>query len=254
MAVLAHSPRRKFGLFSLLRIALRIVSMLALLIACVLLYYMFALLRLHNPWPRIFLGGIAWIAGINLRITGQRPKGSAFLISNHVSWIDIPAIARATGSAFVGHDGLASTPLLKHLCAMNDTVFIARHDRNSVHQQVEDIRRAIRDTGALTIFPEGTTSDGTSLLPFKSSLLSALEPVPEGVSVVPVLLDFGPEAASIAWVGDEHGVDNFLRILARRRPVDLTVHFLPALTGDQVRDRKSMAAAARHAMVQVLQG
>ncbi|MFM5929474.1 MAG: lysophospholipid acyltransferase family protein [Novosphingobium sp.] len=253
MAALAQAPRRKFGPFALLRIALRILSMLALLLACVPLYYLFALLRLHNPWPRIFLGGIAWIAGVDVRVSGERPRRGAFLISNHVSWIDIPAIAQATGSAFVGHDGLASTPLLKHLCAMNDTVFIARHDRTSVHQQVEDIRRAIRDTGALTIFPEGTTSDGTGLLPFKSSLLSALEPVPEGISVVPVLLDFGPEAASIAWVGEEHGVDNFLRILARRRPVRLTVHFLPALTGEQVRDRKAMASAARHALLNALQ-
>ncbi len=252
MAAVAQAPRRRFGPFGALRIVIRASAMLALLLACLPFYYLFALLRLHNPWPRIFLVGICWIAGIDLTVRGERPKGGAFLISNHVSWIDIPAIAQATGSAFVGHDGLASTPLLKHLCAMNDTVFIARHDRTSVHQQVEDVRRAIRDTGALTIFPEGTTSDGTGLLPFKSSLLSALEPVPEGVSVIPVLLDFGPGAASIAWVGEEHGVDNFLKILARRRPVKLTVHFLTPLEGEQVRDRKAMSIAAREAMLNAL--
>ncbi|PLK26530.1 1-acyl-sn-glycerol-3-phosphate acyltransferase [Novosphingobium sp. TH158] len=249
MTALAQAPRRRFGPFGLIRIVIRIMAMLGLLLACLPPYYLFALLRLHNPWPRLFLAGIGWIAGVNLRVIGERPRGGAFLISNHVSWIDIPAIARATGSAFVGHDGLASTPLLKHLCAMNDTVFIARHDRASVHRQVEDVRRAIRDTGALTIFPEGTTSDGTGLLPFKSSLLSALEPVPDGVSVIPVLLDFGREAADIAWVGDEHGVDNFLRILARRRPVQLTVHFLPPLAGEAVKDRKAMASAAREALL-----
>lgn len=253
MTAAVQAPRRRFGPFALLRITVRLLAMVVLLIACLLPYYLFALLRLRNLWPRVFLGGICWIAGVDLKVRGERPKGSAFLIANHVSWIDIPAIAQATGSAFVGHDGLASVPLIKHLCSMNDTVFIARHDRTSVHRQVEDVRRAIRDTGALTIFPEGTTSDGTGFLPFKSSLLSALEPVPEGVSVIPVLLDFGPEAASIAWVGDEHGVDNFLRILARRRPVQLTIHFLPPLSGEQVRDRKAMATAAREAMLREMQ-
>lgn len=248
MPAAVQAPRRRFGPFALLRIAVRLLTMVVLLIACLLPYYLFALLRLHNPWPRVFLGGICWIAGVDLTVRGERPRGSAFLIANHVSWIDIPAIARATGSAFVGHDGLASVPLIKHLCSMNDTVFIARHDRASVHRQVEDVRRAIRDTGALTIFPEGTTSDGTGLLPFKSSLLSALEPVPQGVSVIPVLLDYGPEAAGIAWVGDEHGVDNFLAVLARRRPVNLTMTFCPPLTGEQVRDRKAMSAAARDAL------
>lgn len=252
MAALAQAEPVRLSLRAKLRIFWRINAMLLLLFACVPLYYLRRALGGHNPWPRRFLAGVNRLAGVRLRIAGERPQGKAFLIANHVSWIDIPAIAAASGSAFVGHDGLASVPLLKTLCAMNDTVFIARHDRTSVHKQVEQVRHALADTGALTIFPEGTTSDGTGLLAFKSSLLSALEPVPEGVSVVPVLLDFGPEAASLAWVGEEHGLANFLRILARKRPVDLTVHFLPALTGDQVKDRKTMASAAREAILKAL--
>lgn len=226
--------------------------MLVLLLVCIPFYYVYWLLRLYNPWPRIFLGGVAFIAGVQVIAKGQRPSGPVFLISNHVSWIDIPAISWITGSAFVGHDGLASMPLLKWLCKMNDTVFVARHDRTSVADQVEQVRHAMDDTHALTIFPEGTTSDGTGLLAFKSSLLSAFEPLPPGVTIQPVLLDFGPEAAQIAWVGEEHGLDNFLRILARRRPVPVTVHFLPPLTGTALENRKTIAAAARDAILQQL--
>ncbi len=176
-----------------------------------------------------------------------KPHRHALLISNHVSWLDIPAIAWAAGSAFVGHSGLASITLLRHLCAMNDTVFVARHDRASVANQIEQVREAIADTGALTIFPEGTTSDGTSLLPFKSALLSAAYPLPEGTAVQPVLLEYA-DAPDIAWVGDEHGLDNFKRILARLRRVKLTVHFLPELQGEQLADRKAMTAAAQAAI------
>lgn len=223
--------------------------MAAWLVACIPFYYAWRLAGPHNPWPRRFLGGIARIAGVTIRTSGQRPSGGEFLLANHVSWIDIPAIAATSGAAFIAHDGLASIPLIRWLCAMNRTVFVARHDRSSVHRQVEQVRAAVLDAGALAIFPEGTTSDGTGVLPFKSSLLSALNPVPAGVSVQPVLLDYGREAALIAWVGEEHGVDNFLRILARRRKVELTVRFLEPLTGPALADRKAMAASAREAIL-----
>lgn len=250
--VVALARPRTIPLLGWLRVTTRLVAMLILLLAAIPFYYLFRLAGARNPVPRLFLAAIARLSGARIRTCGTKVHRGAFLLVNHVSWLDIPAISATTGSAFVGHDGLASMPLLKWLCAMNDTVFVARHDRTSVHNQIEAVRTAIRDTGALAVFPEGTTSDGTGLLPFKSSLLSALEPVPAGVAVQPVLLDYGVEAAHISWIGEEHGLDNFLRILARRRPVDLTVHFLPVLTGEALANRKAMAAAARDAMLGAL--
>lgn len=246
---LALTGPRRLSLLGWLRASLRLTLMLLLLLACLPAYYLAALFTRHNPVPRLFLTGIAAIAGVRLQVRGHKVHRGAFLLANHVSWIDIPAIAATTGSAFVGHDGLASMPLLKWLCKLNDTVFVARHDRRSVARQVEDVRTALSDTGALTVFPEGTTSDGTGLLPFKSSLLSAIEPLPQGIAVQPVLLDYGPEAADIAWVGEEHGLDNFLRLIARRRPIELTIHFLPVLQGDALINRKTIAAAAREALL-----
>lgn len=235
-----------------LRIAVRVSAMAALLVACVPAYYLWRVLRLRNPWPKWFLGGIAVIAGIQTTLTGERMRGRAFYLANHVSWLDIPALAGVSGTAFVAHDGLATMPLLKWLCEMNDTVFVARHDRASVAAQIAQVRIAIDECEALAVFPEGTTSDGTGMLPFKSSLLSALEPVPADVTVQPVLLDYGEEAAEISWVGEEHGLDNFKRILARSRPVYLTIRYLPPLTGAALTDRKALAAAARSALIEAL--
>ena len=248
MALALTRPHR-LSMLGWLRVTLRLCAMLLLLLACLPAYYAVHLFTRYNPVPRFFLAGIGRLAGLRLHTRGEKVQRGAFLLANHVSWLDIPALATTTGSAFIAHDGLAAMPLLKWLCQMNDTVFVARHDRKSVARQVQDVRTAISDTGALTIFPEGTTSDGTGLLPFKSSLLSALEPLPPGIAVQPVLLDFGPEAADIAWVGEEHGLDNFLRLLARRRPIDLTVHFLPVLTGDALANRKAIAQAAREAIL-----
>lgn len=247
MALALALPRR-ISLAGWLRATIRVALMALLLMVCVPLYYIHRLFSHHNPWPRVFLAGVAWIAGVELTYKGRKAPGRVFLLANHVSWIDIPVLAAATGTAFVGHDGLASMPVLKWLCKMADTVFVARHDRASVARQVEDVRTALFDTGALTIFPEGTTSDGTGLLPFKSSLLSAFEPIPPGITIQPVVLHYGPEAPQIAWVGDEHGLDNFLRILARGRIVRIEVHFLPPLTGQALENRKTIAQAARDAI------
>lgn len=224
-------------------IAFRLVLMLVMLVVCAPLHLIWRMLGGGRWWPRVFLSSIGMIAGLHLQIEGRPAKG-AFLLSNHVSWLDIPALAHATGSAFVAHDGLAAFPFLKWLCEMNDTVFIARHDRASIADQVVQVRAAMDHRSNLTLFPEGTTSDGTGLLPFKSSLLSALDPLPDGISVQPVLLAY-EDAARIAWVGEEHGLDNFKRILARLRPIRLTMHFLPPLAGEALADRKAIAAAAR---------
>jgi 1-acyl-sn-glycerol-3-phosphate acyltransferase len=249
MAPSAHG----FPLLGKLRIAVKLAAMVAWLLVCIPFHYLWRLgLRLPRggprPWPRRFLGGICWIAGVEVRVAGNRYRKGVFLLSNHVSWIDIVALSGASGTAFVAHDGLASIPLLRWLCSLNDTVFIARHDRASVHRQVEQVREAIREGGALTIFPEGTTSDGTGLLPFKSALLSAFDPPPPGVAVQPVLLDDGPEAAGVAWVGEEPGLNNILRILARGRAVGLTIRFLPPLVGEALAGRKAIAAAAQAAI------
>ena len=232
-----------------LRIAVRLAALIALLLVCVPGYYLFRIARLANPWPRWFLGGVALVAGVEVRTAGHRVKHGAVFICNHVSWLDVPALAGASGAAFVAHDGLAAVPVLKWLCEMNDTVFVARHDRTSVAEQVAQVRAAIAQTSALAVFPEGTTSDGTGLLPFKSSLLSALDPLPDGIAVQPVLLDYGADVPEIAWIGDEDGLDNFKRILARGRPIHLTLHFLAPLAGMALHDRKTMAAAARSAML-----
>lgn len=232
----------------MLRFASRLIAMLLLLLAFIPLHCAWRMSGAHSQWPRRFLAGTARIAGIRVKIAGKRPEGNLFILANHVSWIDILAISVASGAAFVGHDGLAKMPVLRWLCRMNDTVFVARHDRRSVASQVEQVRTAIADLGALAIFPEGTTSDGTGLLPFKSSLLSALDPVPAGIAVVPVWLDYGACSANMAWVGTEHGLDNFRRIVGAQQAHGVTVHFLDPLEGADISGRKAMAQAARAAI------
>lgn len=235
-------------------IAARVTALLGLVLVCVPLHYLVAPFTSSKPVARLFLRLVAAVAGLRLRSTGVQPAPRTFFLANHVSWLDIPAIASLTGCAFVAHEGLASIGPLRWLCSLNDTVFIARHDRRSVAAQVEQVREALRETGALTIFPEGTTANGALLLPFKSSLLSAIDADSDHVPVQPIWLDYGRKVREIAWVGDEPGLSNALRILARWRPILLTIHFLEPLEGDERKDRKAIARAARERIEAAMTG
>lgn len=234
-------------------IALRLLLLLIALLICAPLYYILVPFTPRNPVPRWFLRAVTAIAGVSIRVDGIPPAKHAFFLANHVSWLDIPAVAGVTGSAFVAHDGLAAFGPLRWLCSLNDTVFIARHDRRSVAAQIGQVRAALLETGALTIFPEGTTSSGATLLPFKSSLLSALEAGMEHIPIQPVWLDYGEDVSLVAWVGEETGLNNALRILSRWRRIKLVVRFLPPLEESERVNRKTIARAARNSIYTAMQ-
>lgn len=204
-----------------------------------------------QPWliPPTYLCGLGWLAGLRFTVAGK-PRPHALLVANHLSWLDIMALAAASRTAFVAHSGLTVSPALKWLCDQNGTVFVTRDRRGTVAGQVAQVRTALGQR-RLTIFPEGTTSDGREMLPFKSSLLSAVAELPAGIPVQPVALVYD-EPEAIAWVGAEAGLRNAVTILARTRPVDLTVKFLAPLSGSALTDRKAMAAAAREAIAREL--
>lgn len=189
------------------------------------------------------------MAGLTVRTEGT-PRTGALFLANHVSWLDILALAGVARTVFVAHSGLTVHGGLKWLCEQNATVFITRDHRGSVARQVGQVREALGQR-SLVIFPEATTNDGTRLLPFRSSLLSAVEPLAAEVSIQPVALAY-QDAAEIAWFGEEQGMANVRRILARREPVRLTIHFLEPLRGAALADRKAMAQASEAAIAHAL--
>lgn len=223
----------------------RILLFAAWLIAMVVLHLCWRALRLRSPWPKRFLGGTARISGVRIRCNGKVPVGQALFLSNHLSWLDIPVLAGAMGTAFVAHDGLGGSRFFRWLAEMNHTIFVSRTDRMAVGRQIEEIRTMLLAGHNLTIFPEGTTGDGTALLPFKPPLLKVVDPPPPRVRVIPIWLDYGVDAPSIAWFDDEPGLRNILRVLTRTRMIECKVNILPALEAEETGGRKQMASHAR---------
>jgi 1-acyl-sn-glycerol-3-phosphate acyltransferase len=242
---MAHLHWRDPGLIGRVRLALRLAVIVAALLVCVPLYYLWRMLRLSNPWPKMFLRLVGRACGARVRIIGTQLKRDVFYISNHLSWLDIPVIAGRNGSAFVAQDGIKSWPVVGWLCKLNDTVFVSRGNRMGIAGQINELRDALSETWAITIFPEGTTTDGSMLLPFKSPLLQVLDPPPPEVMVQPMYLDYGAHAREIAWVGEETAPNNALRLFTRKGSFQVTLHFLEPFSPADFHGRKAIAAEAR---------
>jgi 1-acyl-sn-glycerol-3-phosphate acyltransferase len=235
-----------------LRVTGRVFLLLLLILTHVPMHYLWRLLHLPSAWPRWFLGRVGWAAGARVEKIGVPLRRDVFYVSNHLSWIDILALGGASGTAFIAKAELATAPLVGWLAGLNRTVYVKRENRLGVAEQINDLRLALEDNWAVTIFPEGTTTDGHSLLPFKTPMLRVLEPPPAGVMVQPVLLDYGAAAEEIGWIGDESGLTNAKRIMARKGHFPLRIHFLEPFLPADFPGRKAIAAESRRRIEEAL--
>ena len=235
---------------SRLRLLTRLAGLIGLLIVYVPLHYAWKLAGRRSPWPSRFLGASARMCGVRLRIVGEPLRRNALVVCNHQSWLDILILGGACGCAFVAKAELASVPLVGWMCRLNRTIFIAREDRRALQGQIAAVRAGLGE-GPVAIFAEGTTNDGTVLLPFKPALLQVLDPAPPGVRVQPLFLDYGGAAPAIAW-GEEDGGRNARRVLGRRGTLPVTLHCLEPFEPATMGDRKAIAAEARRRIVEAM--
>jgi 1-acyl-sn-glycerol-3-phosphate acyltransferase len=201
-----------------------------------------------SPWPRRFLGRAAYIAGARVRIEGAPLAPHSLVLANHTSWLDILILGGA-GTRFVSKAEIGRVPLIGWLADQNTTLYIERSERGDAHGQVRRIAEALAGPQPLTIFAEGTTGDGRTLLPFRSTLLHAVAPPQPDVSVRPVALIYD-DSAAIAWHGEESGLANALRVVGMRGHRRVTVRLLATIA--PTADRKALAQSAHAAVLAAL--
>ena len=235
-----------------LRIAARALGLIALLLVYVPLHYLYRIFAYGSPFPMLFLRSAARVCGARVEVVGTYLKRDVFFVANHISWIDILAMAGASGTAFVAKAELATAPIVGWLASLNRTVFVKREHRMGVAEQINALKEALVDNWSVTVFPEGTTTDGQSLLPFKTSMLSVLEPPPPGVLVQPVILDYGPVAEWIGWIGEEGGLNNAKRVLSRKGSFKVRLHYLEPFSPEDFKGRKAIANESRRRIEEAL--
>jgi 1-acyl-sn-glycerol-3-phosphate acyltransferase len=172
------------------------------------------------------------------------PPGS-LLVSNHISWIDVFVISAAFPTAFIAKDDVQAWPLFGWLAVKNETLFIKRNNPRQARETNEKIANQLKQGKHVTVFPEGTTSNGLSVLAFHAALIQPALDV--GKPVVPLAISYwepgGRRSLAPRYDGDITFYQSLMSILSRRclRVKLITMQPL-GLSGE---NRRQIAVAAR---------
>ncbi|MEY5098618.1 MAG: hypothetical protein RJA36_1337 [Pseudomonadota bacterium] len=205
---------------------------------------------LVQDWSRRMLGHL----GVNLVVHGEPPaEGPRLLLANHISWLDIIVISAAAPCRFVSKSEVRRWPVVGLLVEGTGTLFIEREKRRDARRVVFQIAERLRAGDMLTVFPEGTTGDGRSLLPFHPNLLQAAVDTDMPVQLLGLRYRHalkGEHHDAPTYVGDTSLVASVWRTLGSRH-VQAELHVGEADTA-QGRDRRTWAQSLRRELAQRL--
>jgi len=165
------------------------------------------------------------IFGYSATVAGEIPQ-SGLLVSNHLSYLDILAISATTPAVFVSKSEVRRWPLFGWFAAIAGTVFVERERRLHVGDVNREIETALAAGVLVVVFPEGTSSDGKTVLPFRTSLL---EPAARGgheisVGWIHYDLDDGDAGNEVCYWGDHSFFPHLINLMGKRR-VRATLRF-----------------------------
>jgi lyso-ornithine lipid O-acyltransferase len=210
-------------------------------------------------FARVYWATFARLIGIEVRVIGKAAKRESgrpvVFVCNHSSWVDVPVLGGVLEARFVAKDGVAGWPVVGTIARLGRTVFVSR-TRASTGKERNTMRAVLKAGDNLILFPEGTSSDGSRVLPFRSSFFALAEvrtgenpadlPLVQPVSLVYDRLGGLPAGRAsrpvFAWYGDMDIASHFWRLtqhLGLRATVLLHTPVDPA----RFEDRKALSQA-----------
>jgi 1-acyl-sn-glycerol-3-phosphate acyltransferase len=202
-------------------------------------------------WSKRFLE----LLGVAVKVQGQPlQKGPLMVVINHVSWLDILVMLAAQPVCFVSKSEVKHWPVIGWLATNVGTLYIERAKRKDALRVVHQISENLKAGHLIGIFPEGTTSDGKSLLPFHGNLLQAA--ISAGSPIQPVALRFleadGTLSMSPTYIGDDTLLSSVWRMLCAD-PVTASLDFLPSMPTDGL-ERRALAVQLQELIAARLNG
>ena len=210
-------------------------------------------------FSRLYWAIITRLIGIQVRIIGaaaERAGGRAVIyVSGHSSWIDVPVLGGILKGRFVAKGDVATWPIIGTIARLGRTVFVSR-SRASTVKELDAMRLALQAGDNLILFPEGTSSDGSRVLPFRTAFFAVAEaaaggdpgnlPLIQPVSVVYDRLGGLPAGRAsrpvFAWYGDMDIASHFWR-LTQHIGLRATVVLHRPLDPARFSDRKALSQA-----------
>jgi 1-acyl-sn-glycerol-3-phosphate acyltransferase len=247
------AARGRFKLLHPLRAMRRGGGVLAWTLPCMAIQAICLLVpgRAKVVYARIYWLVVCRLLGVRVRVIGTPVNAARGLpvvfACNHSSWLDIPVLGGRLDACFVSKDEVGRWPIVGTVARLGRTVFISRQ-RNAIGRERAVMRERLAVGDSLVLFPEGTTSDGSRVLPFRSSFFAIAEgadpPLIQPVSVVYDRLDGLPAGRTsrpvFAWYGDMDLATHFWRF-SQHRGLRATVLFHPPLDPTQFASRKALS-------------
>ena len=209
----------------------------------------------HFEVVRWWALGCLRLCGLRLRVTGEPIRAGA-LVANHSTWLDIVALRAVRLIYFVSKAEVATWPAVGFITRVTGTIFIDRR-RTEAKRQEALLRSRIAHDQLLCFFPEGTSTDGLRVLPFKSSLFSAFYKDGQGTDflIQPVTVRYRPAPGSglpegfYGWWGAMSFEGSIWDVVTRSRGGTAELVFHPPVTAAQFADRKALAERCRAAVL-----
>jgi len=199
-------------------------------------------------FARTFHATLCWLIGIRVQVVGEVCRDRPVLfVSNHSSWLDILVLGAVLPAAFVAKAEVGTWPVVRTIARLGRTVFVSR-SRGGTARESAEMRARLAAGDSLILFPEGTSSDGARVLPFRSSFLAIADAANrlQPVSLVYDRLGGLPccrrDRPLFAWYGDMDIASHFWRI-ARRNGARVTVLLHEPFAPDALPDRKALTNA-----------
>ena len=205
-----------------------------------------------------------WLLTMSVDVDDSRqkvdPNKTYLIICNHLSYTDIIAISAAIPCVFVTSVEVQHSFFLGFMSSLGGSMFVERRNRNNIDGEIGQIAQAMRDGLNVCIFPEGTSSNGEGVLPFKRSLLkSALD---AGVNVLPICIQYTEingkvvppeEKDKLYYYGDKDFFEHLKGVFSLKSfKAKLTI--LPEINVQQMQDRKEIADLAYAAIAKAYGG
>jgi lyso-ornithine lipid O-acyltransferase len=214
--------------------------------------------RAKVVFARFYWSVVCRLLGLQVRTIGAAAGStggrSVVFVSNHSSWLDVPVLGGRLDACFVSKNEVGRWPFVGTIARLGRTVFISRQ-RQATARERDVLRERLAVGDNLLLFPEGTTSDGSRVLPFRSSFFAIAEgadpPLIQPVSVVYDRLGGLPTGRAsrpvFAWYGDMDLASHFWRF-AQRRGLRVSILLLPPLDPARFASRKALSHAVWRAV------
>ncbi len=174
----------------------------------------------RRRWVRNFARGVARVTGMRVTVEGRQPEPPFLLVSNHLGYIDIIALSSVVDCVYVARGDLADWPVIGTLCRAAEIIFTDRSRKKDVLATSERIARTLARGDGVVLFAEGTSTEGSSVAPFKPSLLepAVVHRLPVHYATIGYVTRPGdpPAHMAVCWWGDMTFPDHFMRLLGLR--------------------------------------